>query len=96
MPWINVLYSVSRLENPASSSLSSCPAVIRRKSMKSGRMNVGAYRAVHEDNPCVIPPGTADIGRVLRTTLRGKAAVVENIAVFLPFGGGSGGGISGS
>lgn len=64
--------------------------------MKSGRMNVGAYRAVHEDNPCVIPPGTADIGRVLRTTLRGKAAVVENIAVFLPFGGGSGGGISGT
>lgn len=54
--------------------------------MKSGRVDVGAYRAVHEDNPCVIPPGTADIGRVLRTTLRGKAAVVENIAVFCPSG----------
>ena len=64
--------------------------------MKSGRMDVSPYRAVCQHNPGIIAPGTADIGCVLWTTLRDKAAVVENIAVFLPFGGGSGDGISGT
>lgn len=43
MPWINILYSVSRLENPASSSLSSYPAVIRRWSVKSGRTKKSSF-----------------------------------------------------
>lgn len=36
MPWINTSCSAFRLEKPASNNLSLCPAVIRRRSMRSG------------------------------------------------------------